>query len=195
MAVSAPFIVRPLRPSDAGPVLDLARSLSQWFDSEGLARIARDLASHGGFVAVRGDRLVGFVTWTPLDAEVAELSWMGVAEDLQHQGIGTTLLAALVASLRSPGFRFLEVSTVADNVDYEPYVETRRFYRARGFVDFRVDARYWGSGDDRYDRLLLRRDLGPGPGGGPPDVRTIGDAAVHNGSEPRGDSQAVFKSA
>jgi hypothetical protein len=65
----------------------------------------------------------------------------------------------VVADLKASGFRTLEVATVADNVEYAPYAETRRFYRARGFTDFRVDARFWGSGDDRYDRLVLRRDL------------------------------------
>ncbi len=84
---------------------------------------------------------------------------MGVAKDLQHRGIGTAFLAAFVADLWSLGYRSLEVSTVADNVDYEPFARTRRFYRARGFVDARVDPLYWGSGGDRYDRLVLRRDL------------------------------------
>ena len=160
MAVTSPFTIRPLTAADAAAVRDLARSLDAWFDPEGWGRIARDLATHPGFVAFRAGRLVGFVLWTLVDAEVAELSWMGVAEDAQHRGLGTALRAALVTALRSSGFRSLEVSTVADNVDYEPYARTRRFYRARGFVDIRVDPMYWGSGEDRYDRLVLRLDLG-----------------------------------
>lgn len=159
MAMTPPFAVRRLRPGDADAVRGLAQSLGKWFDAEGLRRIALDSATHSGHVAFQGGRLVGFLLWTRLDAEVAELSWMGVAEDRQHRGIGTALLAALITELASLGVRSLEVSTVADNVEYEPYAETRRFYRARRFVDFRVDPRYWGSGDDRYDRLVLRRSL------------------------------------
>jgi ribosomal protein S18 acetylase RimI-like enzyme len=53
----------------------------------------------------------------------------------------------------------LEVDTVADNVEYEPYAETRRFYRAMGFQDVRVDEKFWGEGNDRYDRLVMRKDL------------------------------------
>ncbi len=159
MAMRPPFVVRPLRHGDAEAVHQLARSLGPWFDAEGLRRIARDLVTHPGFVASDGDRLLGFILWARIDAQAADLSWMGVAAERQHRGIGTALLAALVADLRSRGYWSLEVSTVADNVDYEPYAETRRFYRARGFKDSRVDPKYWGSGDDRYDRLVLRRDL------------------------------------
>lgn len=138
---------------------DLARGLPEWFDPDGQARIAADVRTQRGFVAAHGQRLVGFILWRPLGPEAADLSWMGVAKDLQRRGIGTALLAALVADLPSVGFRSLEVSTVADHVDHEPYARTRRFYRARGFADARVDPLYRGSGDDRYDRLVLRRDL------------------------------------
>lgn len=155
------FAVRPLHAADAPAVLALAATLQKWFTAEGLAEIERDLASHQGYVAVRDGRLLGFITWNPIDPEVANLSWMGVAEELQHGGIGTALLAALVADLRGRGYRSLEVSTVADTVDYEPYAETRRFYRCRGFVDHRVDKAYFGPKDHPYDRLLLRLELGP----------------------------------
>lgn len=160
MAMRPPFVVRPLDAEDAEAVRDLAGSLGKWFDAEGLRRIAHDVGLRPGFVAEQAGRVVGFLLWAPIDTEVADLSWMGVAQDHQHRGIGSALLATLAADLARRGFRFLDVSTVADNVDYEPYAETRRFYRARGFTDFRVDPKYWGSGDDRYDRLVLRRGLG-----------------------------------
>ncbi len=163
MAMRPPFVVRPLRIEDADAVRTLAGSLGKWFDAEGRRRIARDVSVRPGFVAEEGGRLVGFLLWTPHDREGADLSWMGVAEDRQHRGIGSALLAALVADLVSRKVRFLEVSTVADNVEYEPYAETRRFYRARRFSDFRVDPKYWGSGDVRYDRLVLRRSLPADP--------------------------------
>lgn len=160
MAVTA-FAVRPLEAADAPAILALAGSLHKWFTAEGLAEIERDLASHAGYVAVRDDRLLGFITWNPLEAEVANLSWMGVAEGLRHEGIGTALLAALITVLRERGYGWLEVSTVADSVDYVPYAETRRFYRRRGFVDYRIDEKYFGPRDNRYDRLLLRLALTP----------------------------------
>ena len=158
MEVSA--FVRPKGATDHAAILDIARRLSMWFTAEGLDEIRRDLPSHRGFVAVREGIVVGFATWNQLDAEVANLSWMGVEEAQRRRGIGTDLLAAVVDEVRRGGFRQLEVSTVADSVDYAPYADTRRFYRARGFHDYRVDIGYFGPPDDRYDRLLLRLDLG-----------------------------------
>lgn len=159
MAVSPPVLIRPLRSQDAEAVRELVGRLGAWFDAEGRARIGRDLGTQAGFVAAQGPRIVGFILWARIDAAVADLTWMGVAEPMQRRGVGTALLAALVTNLRSSGFHALEVSTVADNVEYEPYDRTRRFYRARGFADHRIDPGYWGSGEDRYDRLVLRRDL------------------------------------
>lgn len=159
MAMTRPFVIRPIEEGDAPSILLLARSLVKWFIAEGLDQMGRDLNLHEGFVAVRGDRILGFVTWTAIDEAVASLSWIGVAEEEHRRGIGRVLFQALVAELRRKGFRHVEVSTVADSVDYEPYAATRRFYRAMGFVDHRVDEGYFGSGDDRYDRLLMRLDL------------------------------------
>ena len=159
MEMRLPFVVRRMEFGDVPSVMALARSLDKWFNPEGLARIAEDLTSPSGYVAVRRPATLGFVTWKAVDEEVAELTWMGVSETQQRRGIGTVLLASLVVDLRRAGYHFLEVSTVADNVEYEPYARTRRFYRARGFVDHRVDALYWGAGNDRYDRLVLRLNL------------------------------------
>lgn len=148
-----------MAPGDREAILTLARSLDKWFTPQGLTEVGEDLESHEGYVATRGTSFVGFLTWAPASEDIARLSWIGVEEDAQHAGIGTSLLAAAVADLRRSRFRSLEVSTVADTVDYEPYAETRRFYRSRGFVDVRVDERFFGEGDRRYDRLMLRRDL------------------------------------
>ncbi|MGQ0798461.1 MAG: GNAT family N-acetyltransferase, partial [Methanobacteriota archaeon] len=137
--------LRRVREGDAPSILFLARTLDKWFNEEGLSNMARDLGSHEGLVAVRGDVVIGFITWNRVDAGIADLSWMGVAESDRRSGIGTALLEAVVADLRRFGVRRLEVSTVADSVDYEPYVATRRFYRAVGFVDDRVDPLYFGS--------------------------------------------------
>lgn len=151
--------IRPVEEGDGPAILLLARSLDKWFNAEGLARMSRDLRSHEGFVAVRGGTVVGFVTWERLPSRRANLSWMGVAVPEQRRGIGRALLETLVRSVRREGVTSIEVSTVADSVDYEPYERSRAFYRAMGFVDERVDPKYWGTGDDRYDRLVLRLDL------------------------------------
>lgn len=161
MAVMS-FAIRPLAKTDSDAVLALARSLDDWFNDAGLAQMERDLASHSGFVATDRGRILGFITWRPIESEGADLSWLGVGREFHRTGVGRALLRVLVNRLRDDGVRRLEVSTVADSLDYEPYSRTRAFYRANGFKDFRVDRGFYGEGDDRYDRLVMQLDLEAG---------------------------------
>lgn len=158
MAVSS-FVVRTLAPSDVSAALDVSRGLPKWFNAEGLESIRRDLGIHEGFIAASDHLTLGFATWHPLDDEVADLSWIGVVERERRRGVGTALVASVAGAARRRGLRFLEVATVADSVAYAPYEETRRFYRTRGFGDFRVDPEFYGTGQDRYDRFRLRLPL------------------------------------
>jgi ribosomal protein S18 acetylase RimI-like enzyme len=91
-----------------------------------------------------------------VDDTVAELTWIAVHPNLHRKGIGRSLVEALEEVLVRLGVLALEVSTVADSVEYEPYARTRSFYHALGFLDIRVDRGWFPSGDDR---LLLRKLL------------------------------------
>lgn len=147
---------RPKREEDSEGILGVARALPQWFTKEGLADMAQDFKLHEGFIATERDKIVGFITYETLTGNLAELSWMGVHPEYQHQGVGKRLLQLLEGRLIAQGIRILQVSTLADNVVYEPYARTRAFYRANGFQDHRVDSIYFPNGDDR---LLLRKCL------------------------------------
>lgn len=49
-------------PEGVGPwILFLASTLFAWLTSQGLADMVRDLGSRKGPVAVRGDRVLGFI--------------------------------------------------------------------------------------------------------------------------------------
>lgn len=148
--------LRPKREEDHENMLEVARALPQWFTPEGLADMAQDFKLHEGLVAADGDKIVGFITYETLAVDLAELSWMGVHPEYQHQGVGKRLLQLLEERLIAQGIRILQVATVADSVAYEPYARTRAFYRANGFQDHRVDPGYFSTGDDR---LLLRKYL------------------------------------
>ena len=140
-------------------MLAVARALPPWFNAEGLATIAREVRVDPGFVAEAGPHVVGFALWRGSGAGDGELTWLGVDPAFHRSGTGTALLESVGAAARAAGLQRLLVSTVADNVDYPPYADTRRFYRARGFVDLRVDRDFYGDAKGRYDRLMLVRAL------------------------------------
>ncbi|HEY8345834.1 MAG TPA: GNAT family N-acetyltransferase [Symbiobacteriaceae bacterium] len=156
--------IRDATTADYEAMLSVARSLPEWFNERGLREMARDFLTHRGLVAVcirdTSEKVVGFATWLQSsdspEANVAEITWLGVAREFQGQGIGRRLVEALADRCRKAGLSVLQVSTLADSVDYAPYVGTRAFYRRLGFRDWRVDVAYYGPDEDR---LVLRKEL------------------------------------
>ena len=67
-----------------------------------------------GFVAVANGRIVGHLVLEP-DAPGAEEIAVAVSDRLQHQGVGTLLLAAAIASARLRGIPRLVAWVLPDN--------------------------------------------------------------------------------
>ncbi|MGE5675296.1 MAG: GNAT family N-acetyltransferase [Mycobacterium leprae] len=152
--------LRTASPADAEAMLAVARSLPQWFTEGGVQEMARDFPIHQGVVAVDQEgRVVGFVTFAPSphtpQEGLVEMTWLGVSPEYRRHGVGRLLVAALESECRQAGADVVQVSTLADTVEYEPYAETRAFYRRLGFSDWRVDPGFY----DGDDRLLLRKAL------------------------------------
>ena len=117
--MTSPLAIRFDEPVDAAMLAELG---AQWTDAE-LAQIHRHSLCHA--CAYAGDLLVGYVN----------VAWDGgvhtflldptVRPDRRHQGIGTTLVRAMVEHLKGRGFDWL-------HVDYRPELES--FYRGCGFT-------------------------------------------------------------
>ena len=149
--------IRQIIREDHATIVAMAKLLPQWFTELGIQEIARDLQTQNGLVALDDENIAGFVTYAiTVDETVAELTWIAVHPKLHRKRIGRSLVESLEEVLARLGVLALEVSTVADLVEYEPYARTRSFYHALGFSDIRVDRGWYPSGDDR---LLLRKFL------------------------------------
>jgi ribosomal protein S18 acetylase RimI-like enzyme len=81
-----------------------------------------DVLALPGFVAERGGRRVGLVTYR-VEGRACELAIIAAAE--RHQGVGTALLDALVEAVH--GCERIWLVTTNDNLD------ALRFYQRRGF--------------------------------------------------------------
>ena len=139
--------IRPLGPADIRPVTDLAAALTEYFNDEGLSQMARDVREQRGLVAVDDrDQVVGFVTYKHHYPVSAEITWIAVAGHCQGQGIGTNLIRTLEDHLRQDGqTRILQVKTLAETAEYEPYARTRRFYERVGFLPLQMFPMLWNA--------------------------------------------------
>ncbi|MBT8240197.1 MAG: GNAT family N-acetyltransferase [Acidimicrobiia bacterium] len=128
--------LRRMTPNDYGTAINLARSLPEFFNDQGIAEITVDIRTEIGAVAVLDGELVGFVTWSSAEA-LGRIGWIAVSRDHHRQGIGRRLLEFVESNLRQSGVTTLQVDTLGESVDYEPYDRTRSFYRSVGFSDLR----------------------------------------------------------
>lgn len=146
---------RPMAPVDYANVTDMARALPEWFNEDGISQISAAVHHQEGVVAEVDDNVVGFVTWCTHDG-IGEISWIAVSSGHHRRGIGARLLEFAENSLREAGVTELQVETLGDSVDYEPYERTRAFYRTNGFRDFK---RVMTDNPSMPESLTLRKSL------------------------------------
>ena len=75
---------------------------------------AADHRRRDGFIAVRDGEVVGHLVLEPVSPGVEELG-VAVADDVQHHGVGSLLMAAAVASARLRGAQSLRAWIRPDN--------------------------------------------------------------------------------
>jgi len=125
-----------MTPDDLAAAMTVARSLPEWFNDGGIEQMTVDLCHQRGAVAEVDHDVVGFITWFSR-AGVGEIGWIAVAPDHHRRGIGARLLEYAEDRLRRSGATEVQVETLGESVDYEPYERTRAFYRAAGFCYFK----------------------------------------------------------
>jgi len=151
------LVVREISTNDRESVIEISGKLSQWFIKAALEAIAHAVETERGYLALENEKCMGFATYLPCsDRKRAELTWIGVEPTLHRTGIGRSLVEAIERDLVRDHYECLEVNTVAETVDYEPYARTRSFYHSIGFRDVSVQPKGFPSGDDK---LLMRKYL------------------------------------
>ena len=80
-------------------------------------------------------------------AGAVEIAQLAVIAKRQGKGVGTKILQYIETQL-APG-KIIEVKTLDESVDYEPFVRTRAFYEKNGFVKVDVIDPYpgWNPGN------------------------------------------------
>jgi ribosomal protein S18 acetylase RimI-like enzyme len=137
----------------------LLEDLPDWFGipeavDELVAKAERSMAV---VAAVEGLE-VGLLTLVRHTEFAAEIEVVAVVPDYHRQGIGRAMLDRAELLLAQDGVEYLQVKTLADTVDYEPYARARAFYSACGFRELQVFPDLW---DAENPALQLVKRLHP----------------------------------
>lgn len=150
------MIVRRKTEADREAILAIARSLPEWFTPAALDHIHVDDGFQDGLVAVDdAGQVVGFLLFFVYEG-MGNIAWIGVQPELQRKGIGRALLERFEQDMKAAGVKELQVYTLGDSVDYEPYARTRAFYAAVGFSNYRSVAL---DNPECPDQLYLRKQI------------------------------------
>jgi ribosomal protein S18 acetylase RimI-like enzyme len=112
----------------------LRARLPQWFaQAESNRHYAEQAEKLEAWIARLDDQAAGMLLLKRHGGTSVEIYWLGVDPSHHRRGIGRALIGALERRLRGEKARFLFVTTLHPDVDYEPYRRTRAFYESMGF--------------------------------------------------------------
>ena len=121
--------------SDAAGCVHVLRALPDYFtDAAYVEFVDSVVGKHPLWVAVSDETVIGFVLAEQRYAQAAEITFAAVAPAHRSMGVGKRLVTVASGWLATQGVRFVEVKTLDESAGYEPYVATRAFWEACGFV-------------------------------------------------------------
>jgi ribosomal protein S18 acetylase RimI-like enzyme len=127
-------LVRPATDDDLEACVAIVRALPDFFTPDVPDHVRSDWERCRIWVATEQERVLGMVMAERRTPWAAEILWAAVHPDHRAGGIGTALVQEAVGDLHADGVRLVEVKTLDASADYEPYVATRAFWEARGFL-------------------------------------------------------------
>jgi GNAT superfamily N-acetyltransferase len=128
---------RASEPRDAPGCDAVIASLPDFFGlQEGVDACAHAVRTEPGIVAVDGDDVVGFATWTKRRPHTGEITWAGVHRDHRNRRIGRRIVEAVEAAARDEGVTWMIVMTQSPNDAHAAtYTPTRHFWSVAGYTE------------------------------------------------------------
>lgn len=141
--------------SDTQTAFAIAQKLTEYFNSEGLAAIQKNITHHKLFGAYIENQMVGFIAYKELNNQAVELTWMGTEPHHQGKGVGTSLVQESLNELRKH-YKICEVKTLAETQPDEGYAKTRKFYIKLGFIPLEIIHPYPGWGEKNPCQIFVK---------------------------------------
>ncbi len=115
----------------------ILRDLPEWFGiEESTLEYIENVRRYPFVVAYDKDTPVGFYSVREENSDVLDMYVLGVLKKYHNRGVGTKLQSFVEDYARRKEYRFLMVLTLAEKVQNEEYLLTRKFYLKQGFIDF-----------------------------------------------------------
>lgn len=134
--------IRQVKRNELESCLAIAKALPEWFDEKEVSEISNHLTTLPTFVAIKDGEVLAFAIIEDKNKDTIEIKHLAVSKDRQHAGIGTKLLSYIENNY--PEKTNIEVKTLDESADYEPYMSTRSFYEKNGFKKAEVIDPYPG---------------------------------------------------
>ncbi len=149
-------MIRPMRPQDKGPVLDIVRATGMFTPAEvGVAEELLDIylgvpdQKDYRVVVIEDDggAVSAYMTWgpTPLAEDAYDVYWMAVSPAEQGRGLGKALVRWLEDEVRKLNGRMIVIET-SSQPRYHP---TRQFYLNLDYNEVARIPDFYKPGDDR----------------------------------------------
>ena len=124
--------IRKANEKDKKEAIKTASELEEWFTKIAINNMKIDFELNNLIVAVDKNKVLGFLCYTSNCGKM-QLIWIGVKRNTHHKGVGGLLLNWLEKESKKLKMYSIEVETLPDEDDYEPYKQTRAFYYKNGF--------------------------------------------------------------
>lgn len=147
------FNIREGNTSDYDTVLQIAKSLDDWFNDDGIKYIEQDLEFEKLILVCADAEPIGFLSYFTYEG-IGYLGWIGVYERYHGTGAGELLFIEFERIMKELEINTLQVKTLGESVDYPPYDRSRSFYRKVGFEKHRSE---FTENPECSEELILRK--------------------------------------
>ncbi|NOZ30451.1 MAG: GNAT family N-acetyltransferase [Crenarchaeota archaeon] len=132
--------VRMKKKTDIKDIINIIKSLPEWFTPNAVNEIALDGERLEGCVVEIDGAVRGFVLVDERECCI-EIAWLAVDKEYHGRGLGTRLVHEVERHACRRGKGVVTVKTYGGS-DYEPYRKTMEFYRKNGFKLYEVIESY-----------------------------------------------------
>ena len=141
--------------SDIVKVLQIAKSLDDWFNKDGIKYIKQDFEFEKLIMVDVDLEPIGFLSYFIYEG-IGYLGWIGVYERHHGTGAGEMLFFEFERIMKERDINILQVKTLGESVEYPLYDRSRNFYRKVGFKKHRSE---FTDNPECPEELILRKRL------------------------------------